>query len=168
MPPKRPASSPASGEEPKSQKKVMTLHEKIELLDIVKEGKSYAAVGRHYGVNESTVRYIRKNDKAIKSSLCIECILRTKIKTLCLSSGCIILRPGLRRSRHPTGFISAPSLKWKNTSVRKGTEFRVLLLMDNAGGHPGGFVSRRSADRVAPSQHHITPPAYGSRGDSCI
>ena len=43
MPPKRLASSPASGKEPKRQKKVIALHEKEELLDMVKEGKSYAA-----------------------------------------------------------------------------------------------------------------------------
>ena len=36
---------------------------------MVKKGKSYAAVGRQYGVNESTVRYIRKNYKAIRSSV---------------------------------------------------------------------------------------------------
>ena len=58
LPPKRLASSPASGKEPKRQKKAMTLHEKVELLDMVKEGKIYAAVGRNDGVNESTVRYI--------------------------------------------------------------------------------------------------------------
>ena len=59
MPPKRLASSPASGKEHKRQKKAMTLHEKVELLHMAKEGKSNAAVGRHYGVNESTVRYIK-------------------------------------------------------------------------------------------------------------
>ena len=69
IPPKRPASSQASGKEPKRQKKVMTLHEKVELLDMVKKAKSYAAVGRHYGVNDSTVRYIKKNEKAIRSSV---------------------------------------------------------------------------------------------------
>ena len=47
----------------------MTLHEMVELLDMVKEGKSYAAVGRHYGVNESTLHYIKKNEKAIRSSV---------------------------------------------------------------------------------------------------
>ncbi len=68
MPPKRPSSSPASGKELKCQKMVMTLHEKVELLDMLEEGKSYAAVGRHYGVNESTVRCIKKNEKAIRST----------------------------------------------------------------------------------------------------
>uniref|UniRef100_A0A8C7YX60 DDE-1 domain-containing protein n=1 Tax=Oryzias sinensis TaxID=183150 RepID=A0A8C7YX60_9TELE len=32
--------------------KVLTLHEKIELFDKLKDGKSYAAVGRYYGLNE--------------------------------------------------------------------------------------------------------------------
>ena len=69
MPPKCLASSPASSKEPKRQKNIMTQHENVELLDMVKEWKSYAAVGRHYGVNESTVRYIKKNEKAIRSSV---------------------------------------------------------------------------------------------------
>ena len=69
MSPKRPASSPASGKEPKRQEKVMALHEKVELLDMVKEGKSYAALRRHCGVNTSIVRYIKKNDKTIRSSI---------------------------------------------------------------------------------------------------
>ena len=69
MPSKRLASSPASGKEPKRQKKAMTLHEKAKLLDMVEEWKSYAALGRHYGVNENTVRYIQKNEKAIRSSV---------------------------------------------------------------------------------------------------
>ena len=69
MPPKRLVSFQASGKEPRRQKKVMTLHEKVELHDMVKEGKSNAAVGRHYGVNESTVHHIKKNEKAIRSSV---------------------------------------------------------------------------------------------------
>ena len=69
MPPKRLASSPASGKEPKRQKKVINLHEKVELLNMVKEGKSYVALGRHYGVSEGTVRYIKKNEKAMRSSV---------------------------------------------------------------------------------------------------
>ena len=36
VPPERVASSPASGKEPKRKKKVMTLHEKVELVDMVK------------------------------------------------------------------------------------------------------------------------------------
>ena len=55
MPPKCPAFSPASGKKPKRQKNVTSLHKKVKLLDMVNEGKSYAAVGRHHGVNQNTV-----------------------------------------------------------------------------------------------------------------
>ena len=78
MSPKRLSSSPASGKEPK--------HENVELLDMVREGKCYAAVGRHYGVNdstvryygvnESTVRYIKKNGNVIRSSVASSFVLR--------------------------------------------------------------------------------------------
>uniref|UniRef100_A0A8C7YVX0 DDE-1 domain-containing protein n=1 Tax=Oryzias sinensis TaxID=183150 RepID=A0A8C7YVX0_9TELE len=46
--------SGASGNEPKRQIKVLTLHEKIELFDKLKDGKSYAAVG-------TTTRTINSN-----------------------------------------------------------------------------------------------------------
>ena len=86
MPPKRLASSTASSKEHKRQKKVMRLHEKVELLDMVKEGKSYAAVGRHYGENESTVCYIRKNEKAIRScvgsSFCVKMVYVVRSKAI--------------------------------------------------------------------------------------
>ncbi|CAI9730237.1 Hypothetical predicted protein [Octopus vulgaris] len=41
----------ASGSESKRQKKVMTSHEKVQLLDMLQEGKSYAAARRCYDVN---------------------------------------------------------------------------------------------------------------------
>ena len=47
----------------------MTLHEKVELLDVVEGGKSYAVVGCHYGVSESIMCYIKKNEKATRSSV---------------------------------------------------------------------------------------------------
>ena len=45
MPPKRPAPSNASGKEPKHQRKVLTLQEKVKVLDMLREGKRFAAVG---------------------------------------------------------------------------------------------------------------------------
>ena len=33
---------------------------------MVKEGKIYVAVGRHYGVNESTVRYYGVNESTVR------------------------------------------------------------------------------------------------------
>ncbi|XP_064089304.1 tigger transposable element-derived protein 1-like [Macrobrachium nipponense] len=49
-----PASSKASDKALKRPRKVMTLQEKVELLEMLKDGKSCAAVGRHYGINETT------------------------------------------------------------------------------------------------------------------
>ncbi|CAI9721543.1 transposable element-derived 1-like [Octopus vulgaris] len=62
MPPKRHTPSKASGNESKCQKKVMTFHEKVQRLDMLQEGKSYAAVSRCYDLKESTIRYIEKNE----------------------------------------------------------------------------------------------------------
>ncbi|XP_066976300.1 tigger transposable element-derived protein 1-like [Macrobrachium rosenbergii] len=47
----------------------MKLEEKVKLLDMLKEGKSFAAVGRHFSVNESTVRYIKKKEAEICKSV---------------------------------------------------------------------------------------------------
>ena len=33
---------------------MITMSEKVKLLDMLEEGRSFAAVARHYGVNEST------------------------------------------------------------------------------------------------------------------
>lgn len=42
----------SAGSEPKSQEKTMMLKEKVQLLDMLWEGKSYAAVGLHYGIKK--------------------------------------------------------------------------------------------------------------------
>ena len=68
MPPKRPASSKSSEPESKRSRKTLTIVEKVKLLDMLKEGRTYAAVGRHFGLNESTVRYIKKDEKNIRST----------------------------------------------------------------------------------------------------
>ena len=49
----------------KKQKKVMSLSNKVKLLDWLSRGQSLASVGRLNGVNESTVCNIQKNEKAI-------------------------------------------------------------------------------------------------------
>ena len=57
MPRKRPASfNTSNAKEPKRQKNVMTLNVKVALLNVLKDGKSYAAVARQYNLNESTAR----------------------------------------------------------------------------------------------------------------
>ncbi|XP_072255075.1 tigger transposable element-derived protein 1-like [Pyxicephalus adspersus] len=70
MPPKRCAPAKASSGAPK-RKKVITISEKVKLLDMIKEGRSYASVARHYGVNESTVRYIKKEEANIRKTASI-------------------------------------------------------------------------------------------------
>ncbi|XP_064092986.1 tigger transposable element-derived protein 1-like isoform X2 [Macrobrachium nipponense] len=73
----------ASGKKPKCQKKVMTLQEKVALLEMLKEGKSYAAVGRHYGINESTVRYIKKKEVGIRKAMSISfCSSAKRVSTV--------------------------------------------------------------------------------------
>ena len=74
MPPKRLASSKLSAKDTKRQKRVMTLEEKVEVLNMMREGRSFAEVGRHFAINESTVRYIKKNEaeirRTVSSSIC--------------------------------------------------------------------------------------------------
>ncbi|KFD46032.1 hypothetical protein M514_13091 [Trichuris suis] len=62
---KCPAPSKASGQKVKSLKATMTLQKNVELLDMLREKKSFAAVARHYNINESRVLYIEKNEVAI-------------------------------------------------------------------------------------------------------
>ncbi|XP_051934853.1 tigger transposable element-derived protein 1-like isoform X3 [Hippocampus zosterae] len=66
MAPKHPAPPKASGRKLKRHRKMLTIQEKIKLLDMLREGRSYASVARHYGLNESTVRCIRKEEKKIR------------------------------------------------------------------------------------------------------
>uniref|UniRef100_A0A3P8SMD9 HTH CENPB-type domain-containing protein n=1 Tax=Amphiprion percula TaxID=161767 RepID=A0A3P8SMD9_AMPPE len=65
---KRSAPSRPSDTEPKRQRKTLTISKKVELLDMLKEGRSYAAVGRHYGINESSVCYIKKEENNIRTT----------------------------------------------------------------------------------------------------
>lgn len=44
----------------------MTLEEKVKVLDLLQEGMTYASVGKRYGVNESSVRTIKKNETKIR------------------------------------------------------------------------------------------------------
>jgi hypothetical protein len=53
--------------------------EKIKVLDRLATGESASAVGRHYGINKSTVRSIKKNKKAIKSSVACSAPISAKM-----------------------------------------------------------------------------------------
>ncbi|XP_029633726.1 tigger transposable element-derived protein 1-like [Octopus sinensis] len=61
----------------------MKFHEMVQLLDMFQEGKSCAAVGCCYDVNESTIRYIKKNEVAIRSTIAVNsCESAKKIMTI--------------------------------------------------------------------------------------
>ena len=66
MTPKRHAPAKDSSSKLKRKRKMMTISEKVKLLDILKEGKSFTAEARHYGANEFTVRYIQKDEANIR------------------------------------------------------------------------------------------------------
>uniref|UniRef100_UPI00358EB99E putative CENPB DNA-binding domain-containing protein 1 n=1 Tax=Myxine glutinosa TaxID=7769 RepID=UPI00358EB99E len=65
----------------KRQKKVMSLNQKVELLDRLSRGECVASVGRHYGVNESTIRYVQKNEKAIREIISSSAVSSMKVVT---------------------------------------------------------------------------------------
>ncbi|XP_070605089.1 tigger transposable element-derived protein 1-like [Erythrolamprus reginae] len=66
MPPKRCTRS--GGGDAKKTRRILTIKEKIDILDMLKGGRSYADVGRQYGINESSVRTIRDDEKKIRQS----------------------------------------------------------------------------------------------------
>ena len=69
MTPKRHA--PAKDSSSKPKRKMMTISKKVKLLDMLKEGRSFATLAHHYGVNESIVRYIKKNEANIRKTAAI-------------------------------------------------------------------------------------------------
>ena len=54
---------------PKRARKVLTLDEKIKILDLLDTGKSNVEVGRMFGKNESSIRTIKSQAVAIRSSV---------------------------------------------------------------------------------------------------
>ncbi|XP_018021496.1 uncharacterized protein LOC108677737, partial [Hyalella azteca] len=54
--------------EPRKLSKKMSLTTKVKLLDMLKSGRRTAWVARHYKVNESTVRLLRKNETKIREA----------------------------------------------------------------------------------------------------
>ena len=64
---KRPGKS-ASGPSKMPKKAVMTIEQKIEVLDRLNGGETCSAVGRSLEINESSVRYIRDNSAKIRAA----------------------------------------------------------------------------------------------------
>ncbi|KAG7164753.1 Tigger transposable element-derived protein 2-like 4 [Homarus americanus] len=48
---------------PKRERKVLTIKEKVEIIKKIESGRSYVVCARAYGINESTVRYIKKQER---------------------------------------------------------------------------------------------------------
>ncbi|XP_004411635.1 PREDICTED: tigger transposable element-derived protein 2-like [Odobenus rosmarus divergens] len=66
----------------KRRRRVMPLEDKMKILEKLEEGVSNTDVGRLFGVNESTVRTIKKNEKAIRASM--ESVSPVCSKVLCI------------------------------------------------------------------------------------
>lgn len=65
------------------KRKVMTLIEKVKILDKLKNGASAASVASEFGVNESTIRYIKKAEEKIRNS--IDAAAESTLKVACVS-----------------------------------------------------------------------------------
>lgn len=50
------------------KRKVLNVAEKLKILDLLKNGEKIADVARKFGINESSVRTIRKNEDNIRAS----------------------------------------------------------------------------------------------------
>uniref|UniRef100_A0A3Q3D7L5 DDE-1 domain-containing protein n=1 Tax=Hippocampus comes TaxID=109280 RepID=A0A3Q3D7L5_HIPCM len=55
----------------KRKRKVMPLYEKVKILNLLRDGKTFSAVARCYGLNESTIRSIKKEEANIRSTVAI-------------------------------------------------------------------------------------------------
>uniref|UniRef100_A0A674PNP0 HTH psq-type domain-containing protein n=1 Tax=Takifugu rubripes TaxID=31033 RepID=A0A674PNP0_TAKRU len=62
---------PTPEDAPKGKRKMLNIAEKVKLLDMLKEAKSYAAVGCQYGINESSVRSIKEEENNIRRTAAI-------------------------------------------------------------------------------------------------
>jgi transposase-like protein len=62
MAPKRKSNDAGSASKPKRSRDVLSVSEKLKILDMIEiEKKSYAAIARLYGKNESSIREMMKN-----------------------------------------------------------------------------------------------------------
>lgn len=69
MAPKKPGSAESGPLKAKRERKVLFLSEKIEILDLLKSGMSFAEVGRQVGKNESSIRTIKQKEAEIRANV---------------------------------------------------------------------------------------------------
>ncbi|KAG7172697.1 putative Tigger transposable element-derived protein 1-like 283 [Homarus americanus] len=72
MPCKHPAPAGGSIGTPAKVRKVPTMVKKVELLEKLKSGMSYAVCDCHYSRNESSIRYIKRKKKEIHKCIALE------------------------------------------------------------------------------------------------
>ncbi|KAK4325871.1 hypothetical protein Pmani_003575 [Petrolisthes manimaculis] len=77
--PKRPANSVLSGPSPKVQRKGITIEEKIKVLVALSKGNGASSVGRQFGLSESSVRTIKKNEEKIRAAYASPDISKNKL-----------------------------------------------------------------------------------------
>ena len=52
----------------KRKRRVMTIGEKAKVLEMIEEGKTVVEIGRYFGVNNSTIRTIKKAENRIRKT----------------------------------------------------------------------------------------------------
>ena len=68
LPPKQKSRGSGGGSEAKRPRKVLTLVQKIEILDKLASGMTATNVGKVFGINESTVRTISRSEEQIRGT----------------------------------------------------------------------------------------------------
>lgn len=74
---------PTHADDPKRRRKVLTLLEKIAILDKLRTGVSIASLSRQIDINESTIRTIRKSEQKIRQSVRISSRSSANIAKIC-------------------------------------------------------------------------------------
>ena len=149
---------------PKRPRKMLTIAEKVKLLDMLKEDKSYAAVGRHYGINESSVRYIKKEENNVRTTAAISFnkdakrVVTVRNKAIVRMESALALWINDCRKR---------ALRWIPTlSAQKLKNFMKLLLtmmsLITAKGR-GMRIPGHQQVLFTPSQAHLMPAKAGLR-----
>ena len=70
--PNRNSSDAGSASKPKRSRDVLSISEKVKILDMIEiKKKLYAEIARLYGKNESSIREVMKNIEKIRASFCV-------------------------------------------------------------------------------------------------
>ncbi|CAE1326199.1 unnamed protein product [Acanthosepion pharaonis] len=155
MAPKSAAASKA-GTEPKCKRRRITIAEKMKLLDILKEGIIFAAVARHFSVNESTVRYIKKDEANIRKTAAIT--FNMSAKRLVTARNKTIIR------------MEATLAVWIADCRRKNIALNTNILQTKARRLYETFAAKEpeddSSDHEEEDEDNVEDPQSGTSSDS--